>query len=57
MSNEMLRHLAIMYVNRMDKGRKCEEEQSKHAQLWIDAVVLIFAGCQGMRFTVVWSAF
>ena len=27
MSTETLRHLAIMYVNKMDKKRKCEEEQ------------------------------
>ena len=27
MRNEMLCHLAIMYVNKMDKKRKCEEEQ------------------------------
>ena len=27
MSNETLRHLAIMYVNKMDKKRKSEEEQ------------------------------
>ena len=27
MSNEMLRHLSIMYVNKMDKKRKCEEEE------------------------------
>ena len=33
MSNETLRHLAIMYVNKMDKERKSEEEQQKHAQL------------------------
>ena len=26
MNNETLRHLAIMYVNKMDKKRKCEEE-------------------------------
>ena len=27
MSNETLRHLAIMYVNKMDKKRKSEEEE------------------------------
>jgi len=27
MRNETLRHLAIMYVNNMDKKRKCEEEE------------------------------
>ena len=27
MSNETLRHLAIMYVNKMDKKRKCDEEE------------------------------
>ena len=27
MSNETLRHLAIMYVNKMDKNRKCDEEE------------------------------
>ena len=27
MSNETLCHLAIMYVNKMDKKRKCDEEE------------------------------
>ena len=27
MSNETLRHLAIMYANKMDKKRKCDEEE------------------------------
>ena len=27
MSNETLRHLAIMYVNKMDKKRKSEDEE------------------------------
>ena len=27
MRNEMLHHLAIMYVDKLDKKPKCEEEQ------------------------------
>ena len=30
MSNETLRHLAIMYVNKMEEKRKCEEEETQH---------------------------
>ena len=33
MSNETLCHLAIMYVNKMDKKRECEEEEYQGSHL------------------------